>query len=59
MCLYPNDSALLDFDMAVDDQLRGSNIDVGAAGMLEEFKLSSIIRNESPTAKGSCLMSEV
>lgn len=45
MCLYPNDSALLYFDMAVDDQLRGSNIYVGATAMLEEFKLSPIIRN--------------
>lgn len=45
MWLDPSELAFLYFDMAVDDQLRRSNINVGAAGIFEEFKLSPIVRN--------------
>lgn len=59
MCVDPSESAFRYFDMAVDDQLRRSNIDLGAAGIFEEFKLAPIMRNESLTDKRLCLISEV
>ena len=58
MCLDPCDSAPLYSDMAVDDQLGGSNVDVRAAGIFEEFKLSPMMRDEYPTAKRLCIISE-